>query len=150
MSSEVTRLKKKLNKEIDPLYNTLAGSICVTYGILLHHNVKAMREVFKYLKKNYKTLNLNTVMDIVQAVEAYHRWDSHLNELRANIVLVYDDTNVRTPMVTLVNDEGEVMPLRREGFTEVNILTLAYEGDRDWIKVEYLFDENGNYIKNES
>ena len=71
--------------------------------------------------------------------------DDEFKRVRAFYVLITDKMGVRSPMVTFVNEEESLMPLRPEGFTDTNIISLAAEG-RDWAEVEYLYDEDGEEI----
>lgn len=140
MSSQANKIKKNIIKKPDPLYNSLIGSIVMTVGITTGRTERECKDLFKTLKKNKQVLG-NTVEDIVEYVWTVFGNDD-LIKVRSNYVLVYDKLGVRSPMVTFVNDEGNLMPLRKDGFTETNILSLAAEG-RDWAEAEFLYDEDG-------
>lgn len=137
----VRQIKKNM-KTIDPLTHTLIGSIITTIGIITGKSELSNRKLFNNLKKNKQVLQQ---YDTVQKLADYI-WTIYGNNLvtanRSLMVLVYDESGVRQPLVTLTSDEGTLMPLDRNGnFT--GILLPAAEGGRDYIKVEYLYDENG-------
>lgn len=143
MSNKATRIKKVIKKP-DPLYNSLIGSIVMTVGITTGKTEQECKDLFKTLKKNKKVLG-NTVESIIKYVWTVFGNDD-LIKVRANYVLIYDKLGVRQPMVTFVNGDGNLMPLRKDGFKETNILSLAAEG-RDWAESEFLYAEDGTELK---
>lgn len=144
MSSKAKKIKDDITVERDELYNTTVGSIILTVGINTGRTEKECRDLYNTLKKNQKVLP-TTIEKIVEYVWTIFGNDS-CYERRASFVLLSDKYNVRTPLVTFVNEEGNIMPLNPNGFKDVNLITLAAEG-RDWIDCEFIFDENGNIIE---
>lgn len=139
--SKVRQIKRNIKQEINPLYYTLVGSIITTIGILTGKSEIQNKKLYQDLNKHKQILK-PTVQEITDYIWTIYGNDE-LIKLRANIVLVYDKLGVRVPMVTLINPETEtLLPLKQNGeFT--GILKVANEG-RDYIGVEYLYDEDGN------
>jgi len=143
MSSKAKKIGKNVKKRIDPLYNSLFGSIIMTVGITTGKTVAECRKLFNELKKNPKVVP-ETIGETVDYIWTIFGNDD-LKRVRAFYVLITDKLGVRSPMVSFVNEEETLMPLRPEGFTDTNIISLAAEG-RDWAEVEYLYDEDGEEI----
>lgn len=143
MSSAANKLKKIVKKRIDPLYNSLFGSIIMTVGITTGKTVEECRKLFNDLKKHPNVLP-ETIGETVNYIWTIFGNDE-LKRVRAFYVLITDKLGVRSPMVSFVDEEETLMPLRPEGFTDTNIISLAAEG-RDWADVEYLYDENGEEL----
>lgn len=145
LSNKTHRLAKKIRK-IDPLYNTLTGSVICTIGIINRHSEKECRALFNTLKRRQSKLALDTVSKIMDYVWSIFGKDENIH-LRANAVLVYDKLNIRTPLVTLVNEDGNLLPLKRDGeFT--GILLTAAAGS-NLVNAEFLYNEDGTEITEE-
>lgn len=139
MSNKATRIKKVIKKP-DALYNSLIGSIVCTIGITTGRTVEECRKTFNMIKRNKQVLP-DTVIGIAEYVWTIFGNDE-LKPVRSKYVLVYDSLEVRQPMVTFVNDDGNIMPINPKGFNETNILSLAAEG-REWARAEFLYGEDG-------
>lgn len=146
MSSAANKLKKIVKKRIDPLYNSLFGSIIMTVGITTGKTVEECRKLFNDLKKHPNVLP-ETIGETVDYIWTIFGNDD-LKRVRAFYVLITDKLGVRSPMVSFVDEEETLMPLRPEGFTDTNIISLAAEG-RDWAEVEYLYSEDGEELEDE-
>jgi len=146
LSSKAKKIVKNVKKRIDPLYNSLFGSIIMTVGITTGKTVAECRKLFNELKKNPKVVP-ETIGETVDYIWTIFGNDD-LKRVRAFYVLITDKLGVRSPMVSFVDEEENLMPLRPEGFTDTNIISLAAEG-RDWADVEYLYDENGEEIEDD-
>lgn len=135
-------MKEQKKKEEALLYTTPIGTIVSTVGIL---DGKTEKENLGYMKNLIKKQEEgaklpNTIIDIVNYVwDDYGKGD---HSLRANIVLITDTDNIRSPMVTFIN-EDQLMPLSPEGLA-YGILGCALEG-RDNVNIEYLYNEDGEY-----
>lgn len=142
MSNRVNKIKKSIKKP-DALYNSLIGSIVCTIGITTGKSEAECRKVFNMLKRNKQVLptTVEGIADYVWTIFG----NNDLIKVRSSYVLITDNNNARTPMVTFVNDDGNVMPLRKEGFVDTNIISLAAEG-RDYLTAEFIYDEDGNNI----
>lgn len=143
MPNKVKRLAK--SQQTDPLYNSLIGSIVCTIGIITGRTEKELRKTFNSLKRNKQSLG-NTVSEICDYTWGILGKDECI-PLRANIVLVYDVYDIRSPLVTLVNSEGNIMPLNPNG-TFTGILMAASLGSES-IGVEFIYSEDGSKIEDE-
>lgn len=140
MSNKVKTIKKALAEPEE--YRTLVGSIVTTIGIITGKSELQVRKMYNNLKKDKKLLP-DTVAGICNYVWSIFGDDS-VKAARSNMVLVYDKLNIRTPLVTLVNEEGNILPLNPNG-KYTGILMTAAAGS-DYIDVEFLYDENGNEV----
>lgn len=140
MSNKVKTIKKALAEPEE--YRTLVGSIVTTIGIITGKSELQVRKMYINLRK-YKKALPDTVAGICNYVWSIFGDDS-VKAARSNMVLVYDKLNIRTPLVTLVNEEGNILPLSPNG-KYTGILMPAAAGS-DYIDVEFLYDENGNEV----
>lgn len=145
MANKIKRLKTKIVRTNEEIYNTLVGSIVTTVGILCGYTEKENNAHYKELKK-MKNKMPHTVDGICKLIWSMYGKDEVI-PLRSNVVLVYDKINVRTPLVTLVNEEGNILPLKRNG-DYTGILMTACAGS-EYVGVEFLYDENGFEIIDE-
>lgn len=141
MSNRVKRIAKKAQKTPEE-YRTLVGSIVTTVGIITGKSELQVRKTYNLLKKNKQVIP-NTVAEICDYVWSIFGDDNMIAE-RANMVLVYDKLNVRAPLVTLVNEDGNILPLSPNGMY-TGILMTANKGS-DYIGVEFLYNEDGTKI----
>ena len=143
MSNVIKRMKTKIDKKSNEIYNTLVGSIVTTFGIINGVDEDEIKSIYKGLKKNKNKLP-NTVDELCKVVWGKIGKDENI-PLRSNAVLVYDKLNIRTPLVTLVNSEGNLLPLKRDGeFT--GILLTAAAGS-NLVDAEFLYSEDGTEIE---
>lgn len=138
-------IKKEMKKRRDELYNSLIGTIVITIGMLCDKDEAECRKEFLKLKLLKNKLP-NTVQDICEYI-----WkefgDDERKQYRRNMVLIVDLLNVRSPIVCLTDDEGHVLPLKRNG--EMNVMQMiATKGD-EHLSVEYIYDENGELLEDE-
>lgn len=145
MSNAIKRMKTKIDKKENEIYNTLVGSIVTTFGIINGVDEDEIKSIYKGLKKNKNKLP-NTVDELCKVVWEKIGKDENL-PLRSNAVLVYDKLNIRTPLVTLVNDEGNILPLKRDG-EYTGILLTAVTGS-NLVNAEFLYTETGEEIVEE-
>lgn len=140
MSNKVKRLSKR--QQTPEEYRTLVGSIVTTIGIITGKSELQVRKMYNRLKKN-KQVVPNTVSEICKYVWSIFGDDDKIAS-RANMVLVFDKLNIRSPLVSLVNDEGNILPLSPDG-TFTGILMTAAAGS-EYVNVEYLYNEDGSEI----
>ncbi len=143
MANAVKSIKKNLDKterKIDKLlYSTLIGSIITSVGIANGKTRHDMYDLFRELKSKRKRLP-TTIEELVEHVIKI--FDPEGDRLKyANLVLIYDNRQIFTPLVTLTTSDGNLLPLAKNGMY-YGILGYAKEG-RDFIGYEYIFDENG-------
>lgn len=139
MSSKANKLEKKVEGEkaakMFTLYGSLIGSIIVTIGKLSNKTEDFMLEDFAKLandKEIAKCKNVQEVCDFI--IERYEMAECFKN----NLVMVYDDENKYTPIVTIIDEDGYILPLDREG--NYNGI-LAQFGNKESIGWENIYDD---------
>lgn len=147
MSSTAKKIAKKVIKAKHlKLYTTLPGSIIASISMLSKVSISEQLKYFKVLKKwvdEQAKENKNiTVIDIFNHVA--NEIGKIQKEWRSKYILIFDKNNILTPLVTIVDDDGNPLPLTPEGFY-YGVMQYAIEG-RDNIDYEFLFDENGDEI----
>lgn len=143
MSSIAKRLAKR--KQVPEEYRTLVGSIVTTIGIITGKSEQEVRKTYNRLKKNKKDMPY-TVAGICDYVWSIFGDDDKI-AARASMVLVYDKLNIRSPLVTFVNENGNLMPLSPDGVFTGILMTAAAGGK--YVEVEFLYNEDGSDITNE-
>lgn len=137
MSSRVKKIrenvenKKKL--EAYTLYGSLIGSVIVTVGKLVGMDEDAMIKHFVRFSKDSTLFECKNIREVCEYVIKVLGMDEKYKD---NIVLVFDDNNLYTPLVTLeVN--GNILPLDRNCIYNGILQHLG----EDNIGVEYIFEE---------
>lgn len=134
MSNAVKRVKEnvKANKRLKSytLYGSLVGSIIVTVGKLVGKTEDEMIKDFARFSKDEELFKSKNILDAVN----YIIKDFNMpEEYKKYIVLCYDEEGRYTPIVTVVDDEGYVQPLDRDG----NYLGVLAQDD---FEMEYIFE----------
>lgn len=134
MSNAVKRLKEnvKANKRLKSytLYGSLVGSIIVTVGKLVGKTEDEMIKDFARFSNDEELFKSKHILDAVN----YIIKDFNMpEEYKKYIVLCYDEEGRYTPIVTVVDDEGYVQPLDRDG----NYLGVLAKDD---FEMEYIFE----------
>lgn len=147
MSNRIKHMSKKVIKAKHlELYTTLPGSIIASIGMLSGVSIEDQLKYFEVLKSwvnEQANANKNvTVIDIFNHVA--NEIGKLQKEWRSKYILVFDKNNILTPLVTIVDDDGNPLPLTPEGFY-YGVMQYAIEG-RENIDYEFLFDENGDEI----
>lgn len=147
MSSKAKKISENLVKAKHlELYTTLPGSIIASIGMLSGVSIEDQLKYFEVLKSwvdEQANANKNvTVIDIFNHVA--NEIGKLQKEWRSKYILVFDKNNILTPLVTIVDDDGNPLPLTPEGFY-YGVMQYAIEG-RENIDYEFLFDENGDEI----
>ena len=147
MSSKSRKISKELIKAKHlELYTTLPGSIIASIamlsGIPIKDQLKYFKTFEKWVKEQENEENPITVIDLFNHVA--NEIGKLQKEWRSKYILIFDKNNVLTPLVTIVDDDGNPLPLTPEGFY-YGVMQYAIEG-RENIDYEFLFDENGDEI----
>lgn len=147
MSSTAKKIAKKVIKAKHlELYTTLPGSIIASIAMLSGVSISEQLKYFRVFKKWVEECandNKNiTVIDMFNHVA--NEIGKLQKEWRSKYILIFDKNNVLTPLVTIVDDDGNPLPLTPEGFY-YGVMQYAIEG-RENIDYEFLFDENGDDI----
>lgn len=147
MSSKAKRISENLVKAKHlELYTTLPGSIIASIAMLSGVSIQEQLKYFEVLKKWVdKQANENKTVTIIDIFNHVSNEIGKLQkEWRSKYILVFDKNNILTPLVTIVDEDGNILPLTSEGFY-YGVMQYAIEG-RENIDYEFLFDENGDEI----
>lgn len=134
MSNRVKQIKENVeaSKRLKAytLYGSLIGSVIVSIGKLVKKTEDEMIEDFARFSKDEELAKSKNIMEVVD----YIIKDFNMpEEYKKYIVLCYDEDNKYTPVVTLVDDEGYVQPLDRNG-SYLGVLA------KDDFEMEYIFE----------
>lgn len=121
--------------------NSLVGSICVTIAILTEQSEEAAFKELCKLKKEYHGKQF-TIRKIFKSA-----WSDMVEDdkYKVNIpfaVLLTDNNNVFTPMVSVIMDDY-ILPLRKDGL-ETGIIASA-NSDKGTVNIEPLFDSLSDF-----
>ena len=135
MSSAVKRMKEKVtaNRKLEQytLYGSLIGSVIVTIGKLVGKKEDDMIKDFARFSKDEELAKSKNILEVVDYVIKDFKMPE---EYKKYIVLAYDENGKYTPVVTVVDEEGYVQPLDRDG---VYLGVLA----QDDFEMEYIFED---------
>ena len=139
MSSKAKKIQEnaEANEKLKryTLYGSLAGSIIVTIGKLCKITEDQMIKDFAKLSKDEEFYKCGNIMEACDYVINYYKMPE---EYKKYIVLVYDEDNKYTPVVTVLDEDGYIQPLDREG----NYLgILANYGNKESIQFEEIYAE---------
>lgn len=134
MSNLVKKIQRNVeaNKKLEhyTLYGSLIGSIVVTIGKLVGKKEDEMIKDFARFSKDEELAKSKNVTEVVD----YIIKDFSMPEVyKKYIVLCYDERGRYTPVITVVDEEGYVQPLDRDG---VYLGVLA----QDDFEMEYIFE----------
>lgn len=147
MSSKAKKISENLVKAKHlELYTTLPGSIIASIGMLSGVSIEEQLKYFEVLKNWVDKQSKETPISVIDIFNHVADEIGKLQkEWRSKYILVFDKNNILTPLVTIVDDSGNPLPLTPEGFY-YGVMQYAIEG-RENIDYEFLFDENGNEIE---
>lgn len=136
MSSKAKKLREQAEADkrlkLYTLYGTLIGSVIVTIGKLVNKTENELLEEFSKASTDEELFKCNNVREVVD----YFIDKFKLENYKSNLILVYDENQTYTPIVTIMDDEGIVYPLDRDG----NALGILAHLGSDTIRVEYIYD----------
>lgn len=147
MSSKAKKISEKLVKAKHlELYTTLPGSIVSSISMLSGVSVEDQLKYFEVLKK---WVNEQANADkTVTVIDIFNHVANDIGKLqkdwRSKYILIFDKNNILTPLVAIIDGNGNILPLTPEGFY-YGVMQYAIEG-RENIDYEFLFDENGDEI----
>lgn len=143
MSSKVKKIQSNLEQmkrtKIVEMENCTMGSILVTFAKLANKTEETALLLFEGLKDNpdFHPNNIKEACDYVKDV-LFSEID--FSELLPYIVLVYDENNILSPLVTIYNDIDDVLyPISSTGMTGGVI--AQYMKGNDSITIEYIYDD---------
>ena len=121
------------------MYGTVIGSCIVTIGKLAKKTEEDLVKDFDDFSDNKNPLwKCKTIKEVCDYLIDFYKVDK--DKYKDNIVLVYDEGNVYTPIVTLEIDDT-ILPLDPNG------MTLGILNHLDAAVVEYVYEEDEDCIE---
>ena len=135
MSNKVSKIRESAESDRKlkeyTLYGSLIGSCIVTIGKLSGKTENDMISDFARFSKDEELAKSKNITEVIDYIIKDFKMPE---EYKKYIVLCYDENNRYTPIVTLVDDEGYVQPLDRDGYY---LGVLAQED----FELEYIYDD---------
>ena len=143
MSNRVKKIVKEAqenkNQNVYHMCNCTAGSAICTIGKLAGKKEEEILVSFNTLRKD-SSVKVNTIRELCDYLIGYFGMDEKYKE---NIVLVYDERNIMTPLVTVEyhTPEGEILcPISSDG----NYTGILANLDKEWVSFEYIYGDDEN------
>lgn len=137
MSNRVKKIsenaKARQNYKKYVLYGSLAGSCIVSVGKLAGKTENELIEEFGKLANNEDFSKCTNTLEVCDWLFDYFKVDE---QYKKNIVIVYDEDERYTPLVSLEVD-GTILPLDPDG-TSLGVLSMI--GVKDNIVYEYVYE----------
>lgn len=137
MSNKIRHIAKGIEKEL-PFDLSLVGSIIAATAMISGKTYEDAEEFYKSIKNKVKC---ETVMEYTNFV-----WNnfgrSSNKQLRSHLGLFYDERDILTPMVAVCDKDGFPLPNNPSG-KPYGIIGHFLDG-RDYVQMEWLYDEDGN------
>lgn len=141
MSSKAKKIEKNVetnkNQNVHHMCNCTAGSAICTIGKLAGKTEEEVLDAFNALRKDFP-VKVNTIRELCDYLIGYFGADEKYKE---NIVLVYDERNTMTPLVTVEyqTEEGNILcPIPSDGTYTGILANLGNE----WVTVEHVYGED--------
>ena len=135
MSNKVSKIRESAESDRKlkeyTLYGSLIGSCIVTIGKLSGKTENDMISDFARFSKDEELAKSKNITEVIDYIIKDFKMPE---EYKKYIVLCYDENNRYTPIVTLVDEEGYVQPLDRDG----NYLGVLAQDD---FELEYIYDD---------
>ena len=133
MSNKVSKIRESAESDRKlkeyTLYGSLIGSVIVTIGKLSGKTENDMISDFARFSKDEELAKSKNITEVVDYIIKDFKMPE---EYKKYIVLCYDEDNRYTPIVTLIDDDGYVQPLDRDG----NYLGVLAQDD---FEMEYIY-----------
>ena len=141
MSNRVKKIVKEVqenkNQNVYHMCNCTAGSAICTIGKLAGKKEEEILEAFNALRKDF-SVKVNTIRELCDYLIGYFGMKE---EYKENLVLVYDERNIMTPLVTVEyhTPEGNIIyPIPSDG-TYTGIMNYL---DREWVSIEFIYGDD--------
>lgn len=141
MSNRVKKIVKEVqenkNQNVYHMCNCTAGSAICTIGKLAGKKEEEILEAFNALRKDF-SVKVNTIRELCDYLIGYFGMKE---EYKENLVLVYDERNIMTPLVTVEyhTPEGNILyPIPSDG-TYTGIMNYL---DREWVSIEFIYGDD--------
>lgn len=148
MSSKAKKIEKNAKSEESlkkyELYGSIAGSAIVSIGKLAKKTEKELMKEFDNLKNDEAFFASKNVVEMCDYLFKYFNVEE---EYKDNIILLFDERNILTPMVTLLVDNA-ILPLDPEGKIFTGIFANL---DKDYINYEFVYNDEVDFseVKND-
>ena len=141
MSNRVKKIVKEAqenkNQNVYHMCNCTAGSAICTIGKLAGKKEEEVLESFNAIRKDH-SVKVNTIRELCDYLIGYFGMKE---EYKENIVLVYDERNIMTPLVTVEYNtpEGNIIyPISSDG----NYTGILANLDKEWVSIEYIYGDD--------
>ena len=141
MSNRIKKIVKEVeinkNQNVYHMCNCTAGSAICTIGKLAGKKEEEVLEAFNALRKDF-SIKVNTIRELCDYLIGYFGMKE---EYKDNLVLVDDERNIMTPLVTVGyhTPEGEILcPISSDG----NYTGILANLDREWVSFEYIYGDD--------
>ena len=141
MSNRVKKIVKEAqenkNQNVYHMCNCTAGSAICTIGKLAGKKEEEVLESFNAIRKDH-SVKVNTIRELCDYLIGYFGMKE---EYKENIVLVYDERNIMTPLVTVEYNtpEGNILyPISSDG----NYTGILANLDKEWVSIEYIYGDD--------
>ena len=141
MSNRVKKIVKEAqenkNQNVYHMCNCIAGSAICTIGKLAGKKEEEVLESFNALRKDH-SVKVNTIRELCDYLIGYFGMKE---EYKDNLVLVYDERNIMTPLVTVEYNtpEGNILyPISSDG----NYTGILANLDKEWVSIEYIYGDD--------
>ena len=141
MSNRVKKIAKEVqenkNQNVYHMCNCTAGSAICTIGKLAGKKEEEILVSFNALRKDH-SVKVNTIRELCDYLIGYFGMKE---EYKDNLVLVYDERNIMTPLVTVEYNtpEGNILyPISSDG----NYTGILANLDREWVSIEYIYGDD--------
>ena len=143
MSNRVKKIVKEAqenkNQNVYHMCNCTAGSAICTIGKLAGKKEEEILVSFNALRKD-PSVKVNTIRELCDYLISYFGMDEKYKE---NIILVYDERNIMTPLVTVEyhTPEGEILcPISSDG----NYTGILAHLENECVSFEYIYGDDEN------
>ena len=141
MSNRVKKIVKEAqenkNQNVYHMCNCTAGSAICTIGKLAGKKEEDILVSFNAIRKDH-SVKVNTIRELCDYLIGYFGMKE---EYKENIVLVYDERNIMTPLVTVEYNtpEGNILyPISSDG----NYTGILANLDMEWVSIEYIYGDD--------
>ena len=141
MSNRVKKIVKEAqenkNQNVYHMCNCTAGSAICTIGKLAGKKEEEVLVSFNALRKDH-SIKVNTIRELCDYLIGYFGMKE---EYKENLVLVYDERNIMTPLVTVEYNtpEGNILyPISSDG----NYTGILANLDKEWVSIEYIYGDD--------
>lgn len=142
MSSKAKKIEKSAKAEESlkkyEMYGSIAGSAIVSIGKLAKKTEAELIKEFELLKNDEEFFECKNVVEMCEYLFKYFSVDEIYKD---NVIILFDEREILTPMVTLLVDDT-ILPLDPEGKVFTGIFANI---DKDYINYEFVFNDDVDF-----